>query len=295
MVNVEPGASGLLRRGAVEIVGRSEVRRMLQGTSFELQEFDVAQCEADWFEMSPSRRQATHDPPPLLFPVVQERLSYWNRGFASDERLAPAVREILANAFGHRLFVDPSTPYSRPGVIVRIFPDCVAFESSGPPPTAFVGVNDGAFVGRWSRNPMMAALLTRAGFMEQHGAGFARACARLASSDLQVSAAVEHGRTIVRFSVGDSTPGGPAVAAPPGRTATFASASAPRRPSARASLPVRIERALSSGTKTITELAAELKVPRSTVSAAVKRLVAAGRLAQTEPNPRSPKQRYRIR
>ena len=282
-------------RFAIELFGSSAVRQSLPGTRFLLSRSSLAEREEVWFGRGADRAGGSYDPPILLFERVEEAMVEWNKGFISDERIARVARELLGNAIGHRVIPGARADGDPPGVSVHVFPDAVRFESLGPPPGGFVWIENGRFVNRWSRNPTIASLLTATGYMEQHGAGFGRVESLLASSDVQVAASVVDGRTVVRLSVGP--PPASAAAARPSairrrRPTGAGPKKAPKRE--RTSLAPQIERALCGGPRKISELAEVLCRPRPTVAAAVKKLVAEGRVAATEANPRSPRQRYRL-
>jgi len=191
--------------------------------------------------------------------------------------LEPLLWELLINAVGHRSYAPRwlDTP-----IELDQFTDQLRISSPGALPRR-VAAKDGAVEGRWSRNPHLMSLLQRTGRALQQGRGLTAGPQLARTAGMELSVEDHADRVVVRLQV------------------------VPRlrfRPSGevRQRLPVgereaRIIAYLATVEQARTAVIAQaLVMPASTTRATLAALVRAGRVAQTEREPRSPKQAWRL-
>ncbi|MCB9675649.1 MAG: hypothetical protein H6737_11060 [Alphaproteobacteria bacterium] len=190
-----------------------------------------------------------------------------------------ALREVLVNAVVHRDYT-LDVP-----IRVDFFTDAVAVRSPGLPERA--DLEDGAFVGRGSRNPHLQFLFHSLGFGQYNGTGWHRAQALAYEAGLDLRADAVAGDVEVVLGV-----------EPRRRVAveraerSVGEARTRLTPATREDQVVEL---LADGRWWAPgDIATNLGIPRSSLTVALKRLHARGRIQPSQARPRAPSQRWRL-
>jgi len=191
--------------------------------------------------------------------------------------LEPLLWELLVNAIGHRSYAPRwlDTP-----VFVDQFTDRIRITSPGPLPRC-VAARKGSVEGRWSRNPHLMALLQDSGRALQQGRGLAAGPLLARTAGLQMAVEDHADRVVVQLQVV------PKLRFRPGAELRQR-LPAGEREARIVNYLLQVEQART------TAIAEALVMPPSTTRATLAALARAGRVNRTEPEPRSPKQAWRL-
>lgn len=223
-----------------------------------------------------------HPPPllPVLAAVIDEHaltLSPTNR--PSDVDTVRAILwELLVNALAHRDYdLDRA-------IEIELFADAMLVASPGEPTRA--NVENGALVGKGARNPMLHSALHRIGLCAAKGTGWPRVVALGRDVGLYPRAEVVDGALEVVIQVDPERHVQVQVASSTARET--------RRPAS--AWDAVLLAALEDGAwHRPSDLAASTGIPRSTLTAALKRLELQGLLQRSSTRKRSSTQTYRLR